>query len=266
MAELGTHAVRDVPRPERVVQLCHPDIRNEFPPLRTAKSARSHNLPAQLTSFVGRAGPDRRGPRATSRQPSRHPRRAPAVRARPASPIEIAAALVRGVRRTACGGSTWRHSPILSSFPVTVARTLGAARPRCRRGGRRCIRVATLPGMARVRIGMAMRGRRGMTHPFRDARRQRRRHMPPASACSSCSHSSVRANRSPTRANYRHRGRKRKKHNDVSMAMGGFHEDTMHIVISAHSVGCWRRCRAEGRLRIGDRTSASPNAPPTQEP
>ena len=47
--------VRDLPRPERVVQLCHPDIRNEFPPLRTAKAARSHNLPAQLTSFVGRA-------------------------------------------------------------------------------------------------------------------------------------------------------------------------------------------------------------------
>jgi predicted ATPase/class 3 adenylate cyclase/DNA-binding CsgD family transcriptional regulator len=55
LAELGTHPVRDLPRPERVVQLCHPDIRNEFPPLRTAKSARSHNLPAQLTSFVGRA-------------------------------------------------------------------------------------------------------------------------------------------------------------------------------------------------------------------
>ena len=56
LAELGTHPVRDLPRPERVVQLCHPDVRNEFPPLRTAKAARSHNLPAQLTSFVGRAG------------------------------------------------------------------------------------------------------------------------------------------------------------------------------------------------------------------
>ena len=56
LAELGTHSVRDLPRPERVVQLCHPDIHNEFPPLRTAKAARSHNLPAQLTSFVGRAG------------------------------------------------------------------------------------------------------------------------------------------------------------------------------------------------------------------
>jgi predicted ATPase len=29
-------------------------VGNEFPPLRTSKAARSHNLPAQLTSFVGR--------------------------------------------------------------------------------------------------------------------------------------------------------------------------------------------------------------------
>ncbi len=56
LAELGTHPVRDMPRPERVVQLCHPDIRNEFPPLRTAKTVRSNNLPAQLTTFVGRVG------------------------------------------------------------------------------------------------------------------------------------------------------------------------------------------------------------------
>lgn len=43
-----------LPRPERVVQLCHPELRNEFPPLRTPKAAVSQNLPAQLTSFVGR--------------------------------------------------------------------------------------------------------------------------------------------------------------------------------------------------------------------
>jgi predicted ATPase/class 3 adenylate cyclase/DNA-binding CsgD family transcriptional regulator len=56
LAELGAHTVRDLPRPERVVQLCHPDIRNDFPPLRTAKTSLSHILPAQLTTFVGRAG------------------------------------------------------------------------------------------------------------------------------------------------------------------------------------------------------------------
>jgi hypothetical protein len=37
-----------------VLQLCHPDLRNDFPPLRTAKAAVSHNFPVQLTSFVGR--------------------------------------------------------------------------------------------------------------------------------------------------------------------------------------------------------------------
>ncbi len=36
------------------MQLCHPDLRNDFPPLRTAKAAVSHNLPVELTSFVGR--------------------------------------------------------------------------------------------------------------------------------------------------------------------------------------------------------------------
>src|SRR5262245_36258736 len=52
--ELGTHPLRDLPRPERVVQLCHPDLCNEFPPLRLAKAAAAQNLPVQLTSFIGR--------------------------------------------------------------------------------------------------------------------------------------------------------------------------------------------------------------------
>jgi predicted ATPase/class 3 adenylate cyclase/DNA-binding CsgD family transcriptional regulator len=54
LSDLGTHPIRDLPRPERVVQLCHPEISNEFPPLRSSKAVRSNNLPAQLTSFVGR--------------------------------------------------------------------------------------------------------------------------------------------------------------------------------------------------------------------
>ena len=54
LTELGTHPLRDLPRPERVVQLCHPDLRNDFPPLRTPSTVVSHNLPVQLTSFVGR--------------------------------------------------------------------------------------------------------------------------------------------------------------------------------------------------------------------
>jgi class 3 adenylate cyclase len=54
LAELGSYPLRGVPRPERVVQLCHPDLRNEFPPLRVRTVVASNNLPAQLTSFVGR--------------------------------------------------------------------------------------------------------------------------------------------------------------------------------------------------------------------
>ena len=54
LSDLGSYPLRDLPRPERVVQLCHPDLRNEFPPLRVRNVAASHNLPAQLTSFVGR--------------------------------------------------------------------------------------------------------------------------------------------------------------------------------------------------------------------
>ncbi|OBJ51034.1 transcriptional regulator [Mycobacterium asiaticum] len=55
LAELGTYQLRDLPRPERVLQLCHPDLNNEFAPLRTVKSVAAHNLPVQLTTFVGRA-------------------------------------------------------------------------------------------------------------------------------------------------------------------------------------------------------------------
>ncbi|ORX07088.1 helix-turn-helix transcriptional regulator [Mycobacterium szulgai] len=54
LTDLGTHQLRDLPRPERVVQLCHPDLPSDFPPLRTAKAAAVHNFPPQLTAFVGR--------------------------------------------------------------------------------------------------------------------------------------------------------------------------------------------------------------------
>ena len=54
LTDLGRHELRGVARPERVVQLCHPDLQNDFPPLRTPKPLVAHRLPPQLTSFVGR--------------------------------------------------------------------------------------------------------------------------------------------------------------------------------------------------------------------
>src|SRR6202789_2118563 len=54
LSDLGSHALRDLPRPERGGELCHPEVVNEFPPLRVPKAMISQRLPVQLTSFVGR--------------------------------------------------------------------------------------------------------------------------------------------------------------------------------------------------------------------
>ena len=56
LADLGSHALRDLPRREQVLQLNHPDLRAEFPPLRVAAPVQRSRLPVQLTSFVGRSG------------------------------------------------------------------------------------------------------------------------------------------------------------------------------------------------------------------
>ena len=54
LTDLGSHQLRDLPRRERVVQLCHPDVRTDFPPLRTREVVAAQHLPMQFTSFVGR--------------------------------------------------------------------------------------------------------------------------------------------------------------------------------------------------------------------
>ncbi|MCW2649342.1 MAG: afsR 1 [Mycobacterium sp.] len=56
LADLGAHPLRDLPRAERVAQLCHPDLCNDFPPLRTPVTTVVQHLPAQLTNFIGREG------------------------------------------------------------------------------------------------------------------------------------------------------------------------------------------------------------------
>ncbi len=50
---LGYNRLKDLERPEHIFQLCHSDLPSDFPPLR-ALSQNTHNLPVQLTSFVGR--------------------------------------------------------------------------------------------------------------------------------------------------------------------------------------------------------------------
>jgi predicted ATPase/class 3 adenylate cyclase/DNA-binding CsgD family transcriptional regulator len=51
--DLGVHRLRDLARPERVYQLCHAGLQADFPALRSL-DAFPHNLPVQLTTFVGR--------------------------------------------------------------------------------------------------------------------------------------------------------------------------------------------------------------------
>lgn len=52
LRDLGLHRLRDISRPEHVYQLVRPDLQSEFPALRSPEN--THNLPIQLTSFVGR--------------------------------------------------------------------------------------------------------------------------------------------------------------------------------------------------------------------
>ncbi len=54
LQDLGLHRLRDLTIPERVFQLDHPGLRASFPPLASLDAFR-HNLPVQLTSFIGRA-------------------------------------------------------------------------------------------------------------------------------------------------------------------------------------------------------------------
>jgi predicted ATPase/class 3 adenylate cyclase len=51
--DLGVHRLRDLVEPERILQVCHPDLDRGFPKLRTLEGP-GDQLPTQLTSFIGR--------------------------------------------------------------------------------------------------------------------------------------------------------------------------------------------------------------------
>ena len=53
MRDLGEHRLKDLGRPEHVWQICHPELESEFPALRSL-NVLANNLPAELTTFVGR--------------------------------------------------------------------------------------------------------------------------------------------------------------------------------------------------------------------
>jgi predicted ATPase/class 3 adenylate cyclase len=53
LRDMGERRLRDVIRSEHIYQLVIPDLPNEFPPIKTL-DVTPHNLPAQMTSFIGR--------------------------------------------------------------------------------------------------------------------------------------------------------------------------------------------------------------------
>jgi predicted ATPase/class 3 adenylate cyclase/DNA-binding CsgD family transcriptional regulator len=56
LRDLGEHQLKDLGRAERVFQVTGPELAEEFGPLRSLDNpALRHNLPAQATSFIGRA-------------------------------------------------------------------------------------------------------------------------------------------------------------------------------------------------------------------
>jgi predicted ATPase/class 3 adenylate cyclase len=54
LRDLGAHQLRDLPAPESLFQVCAPDLRSDFPPLRATGLTTPTNLPAPMTRFVGR--------------------------------------------------------------------------------------------------------------------------------------------------------------------------------------------------------------------
>jgi predicted ATPase/class 3 adenylate cyclase len=57
LKDLGAHRFKDLGHPEQIFQLVAPDLPVAFPPLRALGQPKpSHNLPAQVSAFIGREG------------------------------------------------------------------------------------------------------------------------------------------------------------------------------------------------------------------
>src|SRR4030095_12301355 len=54
LRDLGERRLKDLSKPERIYQIVAEDLPTDFPPLRSLEVL-PNNLPAQVTTFVGRA-------------------------------------------------------------------------------------------------------------------------------------------------------------------------------------------------------------------
>jgi predicted ATPase/class 3 adenylate cyclase/DNA-binding CsgD family transcriptional regulator len=123
LTDLGRHRLRDLPRPERVVQVCHPELRNEFPPLHTPNVDAQERFSTQLTSFVGRDAEIRevRGILVLNRVVT-------LTGAGGAGKTRMAVQLAAQLAGEFCDGVSWADlGPVTDSqlVPLTVARALG---------------------------------------------------------------------------------------------------------------------------------------------
>ncbi|WP_428342819.1 helix-turn-helix transcriptional regulator [Mycobacterium sp.] len=125
LTDLGEHALRDLPRAERVMQLNHPEMCNDFPPLRTANNDGAAHLPVQLTSFVGRGSQV-----SDIRQNLKENRLVTLTGAGGVGKTRLAVQ-VAGQVADECAGGTWfvDLAPVTNPLvvPVVLARTLGLA-------------------------------------------------------------------------------------------------------------------------------------------
>jgi predicted ATPase/class 3 adenylate cyclase/DNA-binding CsgD family transcriptional regulator len=125
LKDLGSHRLADLPHPERVVQVCHPDLRNEFPPLQTLNTCAKGIFSAELTSFVGRDAEIREVRRILA-----HNRLVTLTGTGGAGKTRLAAQVAARLDGEFCDGVSWVDlGPVTdpSLVPVTVARALDVA-------------------------------------------------------------------------------------------------------------------------------------------
>jgi predicted ATPase/class 3 adenylate cyclase/DNA-binding CsgD family transcriptional regulator len=123
LTDLGRHRLPDLPRPERVVQVCHPDLRNEFPPLHTPNVDAEQLFSTELTSFVGRDAEIRELRRILA-----HNRLVTLTGAGGAGKTRLAVQVAAQLVGEFCDGVSWADlAPVTDPqlVPLTVARAVG---------------------------------------------------------------------------------------------------------------------------------------------
>ena len=128
LVDLGVHRLKDLSRPERIFQLCHPDLPAEFPPLRSL-DARAHNLPVQRTSFVGRQAEMDEREGLLGRRSRWSPWSAPGAAARPAWPSRPRPRSSTSIPM-GCGWPIWPRWPTPTRWPRRSARSSPSRRGR----------------------------------------------------------------------------------------------------------------------------------------